>query len=318
MTGNSADAHRTTSRPIGGRMTSCDSGTMSRRQVWDNKTGLAAPGTMIVLCGVGFFVVYALTVHTTSGRQFGDASLRGAVLTHAELAKAVDGILGVVSVAALLAGATTVALIALARLRRVPGMAAVGLLVAANASTWLLKTQLLSRPDLGLSELTPATHNSLPSGHTTAVFSVVIALMVVVPPRGRRLVALVGGSCSVLTALATMSAGWHRAGDSIAAFLMVGVWAGIVGIVTVLITAGTSEPIGSFGTHGRSRRWLVVAALGSAGLGLAAGFGLVLVGPLRSSPVGALAAFLAGGLLIVAVATLVLVAELIVLDRTAP
>lgn len=273
---------------------------------------------MTILCGAGFFVVYFLTVRTTPGRQFGDASLSGAVLTHAEVAKAVDGTLALASVAALLAGAATVALIALARLGRVPGMAAVGLLIAANASTWLLKTQLLSRPDLGLSELTPATHNGVPSGHTTAVFSVVMVLMVVVPPRGRRLVALAGGSCSVVTALATMSAGWHRAGDSIAAFLMVGVWAGLAALVTVLIPANTPAPLPSSGISSRSRHRLVAAALASVGIALGVGLGLVLIGPLRTSTTGAVAAFLAGGLLIVAAATMVLMADLLVLARTDP
>jgi len=83
---------------------------------------------------------------------------------------------------------------------------------------------LLTRPDLGLREITPATHNSLPSGHTTAVSSVVVALLVVTPARGRPLVAVTGGAAAVVTALATMSAGWHRAGDSIAAFRVVGAW----------------------------------------------------------------------------------------------
>lgn len=119
-------------------------------------------------------------------------------------------------------GVAAIALIALVRLRRMAGVTAVGLLVAANASIWLLKTHLPTRPDLGLREITPVTRNSLPSGHTTAVFSVVVALLIVLPGRGRRLIVLAGGAAAVVTALATMSAGWHRAGDSIAAFSWLG------------------------------------------------------------------------------------------------
>ncbi len=212
----------------------CDSGSVTRWRALDNNAAAIAPSVLAVTSIVGFVLVYLLTVRTTPGRQFGDASLRGALVTNSAVVDAVDAVLGVVSVATLLGGRAAIALIALVRLRRAPGLAAVGLLVAANTSTWLLKTHLLTRPALGLREIAPATHNSLPSGHTTAVFSVVVALLVVVPARARRPIAITGGAAAVVMALATMSAGWHRAGDSIAAFLVVGAWAGIAGIATVL------------------------------------------------------------------------------------
>lgn len=154
--------------------------------VAQRRGGCDRTGVLTVLCLFGFVLGYVLTVRTTPGRQLGDASLRGALITNSGVVDAVDAILGVVSVATLLGGVAAIALIALVRQRRVPGLTAVGLLIAANASTWLLKTHLLTRPDLGLREITPATHNSLPSGHTAAVFSVVLAVLVVVPARGRR------------------------------------------------------------------------------------------------------------------------------------
>jgi len=193
-----------------------------QRGLHNNVAGVTAPAGLTVLCLLGFVLVYVLTVRTTPRRQFGDASLRGALITNSGVVDAVDAILGVVSVATLLGGVAAIALIALVRQRRISGLTAVGLLIAANASTWLLKIHLLTRPDLGLREITPATHNSLPSGHTTAVFSVVVALLVVIPARGRRLVAIIGVAAAAVTALASMSAGWHRAGDSIAAFVSSG------------------------------------------------------------------------------------------------
>lgn len=91
---------------------------------------MTAASLLTVGSVLGFVVVYALTVRTTPGRQFGDASLRGALVTNAS---AVDAVLSAVSVAALVGGVAAIALIALLRLRRVPGVAAVGLVVAANA-----------------------------------------------------------------------------------------------------------------------------------------------------------------------------------------
>ncbi len=278
---------------------------------------LAYSAVLTVVCGMGFALVYGLTVRTRPGRQFGDASLRGAQLTESGVAGAVDTVLGVVSVATLLAGIAAIALLALARLQRVPGVAAVGVVVAANASTWLLKTQVLSRPDLGLSEVTPATHNSLPSGHTTAVFSVAVALLLVAPARWRPPLAVVGGTGSVVIAVATMSAGWHRAGDSIAAFALVGFWAGLAVIIIVALGPETVPPAVQPSRKSRvSRRWLALVTSGSTFVAVCLAVGLVLIRPLRTSPAGAALAFLAGGLFVVAAAMVVLIGVQLVLART--
>ncbi|HZW43187.1 MAG TPA: phosphatase PAP2 family protein [Dermatophilaceae bacterium] len=280
---------------------------MNRPRLLPKRAGLGGSVALTVACGVGFVTVYALTVRTAPGRQFGDASLRGALLTRSGVAAAVDTVLGVVSVAALLGGITVVAMVALARLQRVPGGVAVGLVLAANASTWLLKNHLLSRPDLGLSEVTPATLNSLPSGHTTAVFSIAVAMLFVVPPRWRRTVAFAGGAASIVLALATMSAGWHRAGDSIAAFALVGAWAGLGALVVTALDAEVSRGVHRNGTDFLSRRWLVALTAGTGGVAACLAAGLVLIPVLRASAVGAMAAFLAGALLIVAAAVAVLI-----------
>ena len=278
---------------------------------------LAYSAALTVVCGMGFALVYVLTVRTRPGRRFGDASLRGAQLTESGVAGAVDTVLGVVSVAALLAGIAAIALLALARLQRVPGVVAVGLVVVTNASTWLLKTQVLSRPDLGLNEVTPATHNSLPSGHTTAVFSVAVALLLVASARWRSPLAVVGGTASVVMAVATMSAGWHRAGDSIAAFALVGFWAGLALLIIVARGPDPVPPAVQSSRKSRvSRRWLVAVTGGSAGVAAGLAVALVLIRTLRTSPAGEALAFLSGGLFVVAAAVVVLTGVRLVLART--
>ena len=292
---------------------------------------LAYSAALSALCGAAFTVVYVLTVRTRPGRQFGDASLRGAQLTESGVAGVVDSVLGFVSVATLLAGIAAIALLALTRLQRVPGVVAAGLVVAANASTWLLKNYLLERPDLGLSEVTPATHNSLPSGHTTAVFSVAVALLFVVSARWRAPLALIGGAASVVMGVSTMSAGWHRAGDSIAAFALVGLWAGLAVIVIAVLDPKHVGPedvdpenlapqrttIEPTRASRWSRRWLIGLPVGSAGLAVLLALGLVLLRSLRTSIVGSLSAFVAGALLILSAAMVVLIGVQLVLARTA-
>lgn len=280
------------------------------KHVWRAGTGrvvLAPVGVASAWVGL-FALVYWATVRTEPGRVFGDASLRGAIRTHSDLADGVDRVLGLVSAASLAAGVAAIAIIALVRLARVAGLCAVGVVIAANGSTWLLKNYLLPRPDLGLSEVSPATQNSLPSGHTTAVFSIVLALLLVVPVGWRAAIAVAGGLGGVLVAVATMSAGWHRAGDSVAAFFVVGTWTAVAVTIIVVRDAGdrrTREP-----RHLPGSARLLGATAAALAVGVVLAVLLVLVGSLRHSAVGPAFAFLAGGLFIVVAAVAVLVATL--------
>jgi membrane-associated phospholipid phosphatase len=186
--------------------------------------------TRLVLGGLGaaylvaLAAVYVLTVRTVPGRLVGDASLRGALSTRSAVSDSVQAVLDVVSVGSLAVATVVVVVIALLRLAGRAAVVSIGLLAAANVSTWLLKNYLFSRPDLGLREAAPETLNSLPSGHATAAFSAAAALVLVVPVALRRFAAVIGATVGTLVAVATMSAGWHRAGDALAAFCVVGFW----------------------------------------------------------------------------------------------
>lgn len=299
---------------------------------------LALPGArqplarVALICAgyvVAFAVVYVFTVQTVPGRRLADASLRGAISVRPLLSGTVQTILDVVSVASLLGAVAVVAVIALIRLARLEGLMAIGILVGSNLSTWLLKNVLLPRPDLGLREIAPATLNSLPSGHTTAVFSAVAALIFVSPRRWREVTATVGVVYATLTGLATMLAGWHRAGDSVAAFLVVGAWTGVAAAVVLVSAPGRAGPavdaaagaatVGATdgaGVAARSLpvRWLVLSALGCLTLGVALGVGLVLASLAPGNLVGSVTAFLAGALFIAGTASGVTVGILKMLD----
>ena len=260
-----------------------------------------------------FGAVYVLTVRTSQGRTLADASLRGALHSKAAVTGTVDTVLDVVSVASLFGAMAVVALIALIRLKRLEGVAAVGILVGANVSTWLLKDVLLARPDLGLSEVGPATLNSLPSGHSTAAFSAVAALLFVLPRRWRPTTATVGGLFAGVTGIATMSAGWHRPGDSAASFLLVGAWTTVAALVVVavrqrrpLTPADLSAPT--------PVRWLGAAAAGMLVLGGVLALPLLASSTFEASAVGEWLAFGAGGLLVAGTALGVVAAIVVVLD----
>ncbi len=262
-----------------------------------------------------FVLVYVLTVRTLEGRLLGDASLRGALLTSSSLAGITNQVLNVVSVASLLATVALIAVIALVRLARLTGLVAVAILVASNVSTLVLKNYVLARPDLGADEVTPATLNSMPSGHATAAFSAVVALIFVLPRRWRFTTAVFGLAYTTITGLATMAAGWHRAGDSIAAFLLVGAWSMLAAAVLVAATDSPAEVAGSMtGAQSPMRRWIEAASIGCVALGVTLGLALTAIPPLRDATAGFAAAFLAGGLLIAGTSGAVLIAVLSALD----
>lgn len=262
-----------------------------------------------VAYAAAFVLVYHLSVRTVRGRLVSEASLRGAISSGASVQDTVEAILDIVSVGSLLGAIAVVAVIALLRLDRVRGLAAIAVLVTANASTWLLKEHLIARPDLGLDEVAPATLNSLPSGHTTAAFSAVAALLVVLPVAVRVPAALLGGGFAVVTALATMFAGWHRPADAMAAFLVVGVCTMAAIALVVVLDRSRPHPSRTVRLH-----WWIALSFGTLTLGGAVSLGLSALAPIRDTLLGWLLAFLSAGLLIIGTVLGVLAGILRVLE----
>ncbi len=185
--------------------------------------------------------VYVVAVRTTRGRVLDGASLRGATQSRSSATDLVQRLLDVVSVASLVMAVLGLVVIALLRFRRDLAVAAVVLVVGSNLTAQVLK-RLLPRPDLGLSETTPATLNSLPSGHTTVAFSIAVALVIVSPIALRPLAAVAGTVYASGTALATLTAGWHRPSDSLAAFFVVTAWAAGTLVYVVRGSRGDDPP----------------------------------------------------------------------------
>ncbi|MDX6308225.1 MAG: hypothetical protein QOI06_1271 [Nocardioidaceae bacterium] len=137
-------------------------------------------------------------------------------------------------------GGLTVVLIAcavVAFVRRRWALAAGAFVIVAGAiaTTEILKHFVLIRPDLGYKST-----NSLPSGHTTVVASLVLAALLVVPLAGRWAVALAGSVGISVTGVGTVVATWHRPSDVVAALAVTLAWGAVV-LAVLSLTHGT-EP----------------------------------------------------------------------------
>jgi len=243
---------------------------------------------------VALVAVYLLTVRTVPGRLVSDAALRGALTTRSAASDSVHAVLDVVSVGSLAVATAVIVVIALLRLAGRAAIVGIGLLAAANVSTWLLKNYVFSRPDLGLHEAAPETLNSLPSGHATAAFSAAAALVLVVPVALRQVASVIGATAGALVAVATMSAGWHRAGDALAAFCVVGFWS-VVAAWVLLRGSDEAVPEDRWRPPGRAAR----IALAGVGAGTAVSVLLALLAHHSTSTPVKLTALLGGVLLVV-------------------
>jgi membrane-associated phospholipid phosphatase len=137
---------------------------------------------------------------------------------------------------------------------------AVGAIVlGANVTTELLKHVLAApRPaSLFLGGVSPLPPSSWPSGHSTAVMSLVLACVLAVPARLRPAVAALGASLSIAVAYSLLTTGIHYPSDVLGGFLVAATWT--LGAVAALLGAERWRPSGRTSSGRVSTR----AALGA-------------------------------------------------------
>lgn len=156
--------------------------------------------------------------------------------------------LGTISTGTVALALAACVVLALIRRRFAAAAAAVLIVGGANVTTQLIKI-MVDRPDFDL-----GSHNSLPSGHTTVVVSIVLAALLVAPAGLRALTVALGAFAIVFIGLATVVAGWHLTSDVLAALTVTLAWAGLA--VLLLAYRPTDPPRGGVGA-------LFLAALGT-------------------------------------------------------
>ncbi|MEU5914655.1 phosphatase PAP2 family protein [Micromonospora sp. NPDC047527] len=206
-----------------------------------------------------FLAVWRVAVHTGIGQWVDTVALTGNQIGQDRIDGPVDHLLNAMSVVSLLAATAMIGFIALIRGRIALAVTATLLIAGANVSTQLLKYGL-ARPDYGVDPERAGVGNSLPSGHTAVAASVAVALMLVLPRKVRAAGAFIGAAYAAAAGVATLSAGWHRPSDAVAAYLVVGVWAALAGLV-LLITQREQAEVAPGDAHR-----VASAVLGMAGV----------------------------------------------------
>jgi membrane-associated phospholipid phosphatase len=268
---------------------------------------------------VALVAVWRFFVRTEHGQLLDTVALAGNTIGRTHIDSLVHTILNAMSAASLVVATAVIGFIALARRRIVLAFGAVLLIGGANATAFLLK-EFITRPQLGVDMERAAAGNSLPSGHTAVAASAAIALMLVLPPRARGIGAVLGAAFIAAAGVATMSAGWHRPSDAVAALLVVGAWACVAGLFIV----AAQRPHGGveYGTPNYVSLLLLVIV--GVGLLLGAVIALKLVDPSLATPTDELGrprlftAYAGGALEIAGVAALISAAVLATVHRVVP
>jgi membrane-associated phospholipid phosphatase len=266
---------------------------------------------------VAFWVVWRFFVRSSHGQLLDSLALAGNRIGRARVHDRADVVLNTISVVSLAAMTAVVGFIALARRQVALAVGAV-LLVAGASVTAQVAKQVLSRPDFGVDPQLAAVGNTLPSGHTAIAASIVVALVLVLPARVRGLAGVIGAIAAAGIGVGTLSAGWHRPSDAVAALLLVGAWAAAAGLFIIAVQR-RPEPTGPAHPY-------AVVALTVAGLMLLAGAGLAMMvtDHVRTVPATELsrgrlfAAYAGGAMGIAGTAGLVVASVLATVHRVAP
>ena len=140
---------------------------------------------------------------------------------------------------------------------------AIGVIVlGANASTEVLKHVLATpRPASLFSGVSPLPPASWPSGHSTAVMSLVLALVLAVPARLRPAAAALGAVLAIAVGYSVLATGMHYPSDVLGGFLVAATWT--LAVVAGLLGAEVRRPLDRTGPGPRVSLRAVLGAPGA-------------------------------------------------------
>lgn len=138
----------------------------------------------------------------------------------APLEPSIRGIAVLADLTPFLVGAVALTLVALLRRRWLMAAVVPAVLLAANATTQVLKPALADPRALDLRGVDMLYPGSWPSGHSTASMSLALCLVLVVGPRLRPLAAVAGAGYAIAVGYALVALGWHLPGDVLGGYLV--------------------------------------------------------------------------------------------------
>lgn len=183
----------------------------------------------------GLIAIYRSFVLSSQGQVVDHAALSSAEIRLQSLHAASVSLLADLPIVVAAIAAAGFLVLTLWRRRWAASLIVALTFAAANFSTQALKA-ILDRPELA-NGVPYYTGNSLPSGHVTFATATFAAVFLLVAPRWRSTVGLIGMIFSATVGIATFLDGWHRPADIVAAYLVVGLWTLIGGFIVYRVSS---------------------------------------------------------------------------------
>ena len=171
-----------------------------------------------VVAAVLLAVTYLVFVRTSWGQRFDDIAFDARGVEDPEVTKTTNELLHSVTSSTLVILTAAIMVFALARGRVRLALTAGAAITVSVATTEVLKSYLLERPNLD--EVAGIAENSFPSGHATIGMALSLGLVMVAPHRSRWLAAVIGVMVSMVFGVGVLATGWHRPSDTIAAYFV--------------------------------------------------------------------------------------------------
>ncbi len=208
------------------------------------------PLLIALLCLTGLAVTGVIALLSPLAQARDSLTLRGFVgLNQPEITPLIERVAHLADPGPYALIGFALALVALARGRVRLALLIPVVLVAAGATTTLLKPLLATpRHDewLGAGQIMAA---SWPSGHASASMTLGLLAVLAMPPRLRPTAAALGGAFAISVSYAILSLGWHFPSDVIGGFLNAAMWVSLL----VAVLAGLERRAAE-----RRPRWAVV------------------------------------------------------------
>jgi membrane-associated phospholipid phosphatase len=276
---------------------------------------------LLSLVNVGLFLaVWYASLRTITGQMLDTVALSGNSLGRRTVDAPLDVALNAISTVSLILVLIMIGVVAVARRRYSLAIMSAVVVVGSAATTYLLKSYLIIRPEFGVDPDRSGAGNSFPSGHATVAAAFAIGLMLVLPPATRGVASIIGATYAAVVGIATLSSGWHRLSDVIAAYLIAGGWAAFAGVVLVL-----NQRPSAVVTRADRAGWSLAAALALGSVSTVSGIALLLfVVERMTTPIEAMGSellrvgYLGSALTIAGAAYLMMAVVLVSVHRVVP
>ena len=233
--------------PPGARFRSCARDNVAMRNASVERRVRYRLGGLVTALLLIMAGTYLVLVRTVAGRQFDLDAYYGQIASARSVARYESLSLDLLTPLTMLLALLVLVVVAWRRGIPIVGVIAACAVMGAWVSAELIKHFGPWHQVLPAEQFLPAGLKGLtmPSGHTTAITALSLAVVTLLPSRWRGWGGVVAGVASASVACAVITAGWHRPSDAIGGLCWGGAWLGVACLLLIATKRGVGLDTGA-------------------------------------------------------------------------